>query len=149
MDSAVLHLSVLRSRRIFDPLKGPTYFRRDEFTRESVCEFRVEEEPVHYPSIVVLGKVVPQFDRRNAGCPLSMNNVVRQPLKTGDPLSQATSTLAFIEVTMLVFAVTRFISTGFRLVSCRSLATTPSMSDRLITMSAMPVYVQSNEVCEA
>jgi len=149
MDSAVLHLSVLRSRRIFDPLKGPTCFRRDEFTREAVCEFRVEEEPVHYPSVVVLGKVVPQFDPRNAGCPLSRDNVVRQVLKTSKPLSQATSTLAFIEVTMLVVAMARFISTGFPPVSCRSLATTPLMSDRLITMSAMPVYVQSNEVCEA
>jgi len=62
------------SPRIFDPLKGPTYFRRDEFTREAVCEFRVEEEPVHYLSVVVFGKVVRQFDRRNAGCLLSMDS---------------------------------------------------------------------------
>jgi len=88
MGSAVLHLSVLRSRRIFDPLKEPT-FRGDESTREAVCEFPVEDEPVHYLSVVVLGKVVPQFDRRNACCPLSMDNVVRQALKTSEPLSQA------------------------------------------------------------
>jgi len=82
MDSVAIHLSVLRCRRIFDPLKGPTYFRRDSFTREAACEFRVEEEPVHYLSVVVFGKVVRQFDRQNGRRLLRVDGVVMQALKT-------------------------------------------------------------------
>ena len=66
---------------IFDPLKGPT-FRRCEFTREAVCEFPVEGEPVHYLSAVVFGEVVRQVDRQNASRLLCMDNVVRPALKT-------------------------------------------------------------------
>jgi hypothetical protein len=53
MNSVAIHLSVLCSRRIFDPLKGPTYFRRDEFKREAIFEFRLKEASVHCLPVVV------------------------------------------------------------------------------------------------
>lgn len=55
----------------FDPLKRPT-FRRDEFTREAVHEFPVENEPAYYLSTVVFGEVL----RQNASRLLCVDDAV-------------------------------------------------------------------------
>jgi len=58
------------------------YFPGDEFTREAVSEFLVEDERVHYLSAVVFGEVLWQFDRQKARCLLYMDDVAIQALKT-------------------------------------------------------------------